>query len=59
MLVTNAFSFLYPQVKNKPCVHWDYAFILEYSTVANNKYYSNKFIFLVVLNRDSAQLVIC
>jgi hypothetical protein len=33
MLVTNFFFF--SQIKNKPCVHWTYAFILEFSTVAN------------------------
>jgi hypothetical protein len=27
--------FFYPQFKNKPCFHWAYAFILEFSTVAN------------------------
>jgi hypothetical protein len=59
MLVTNAFSFLYPQVKNKPCVHWEYAFILVHSTVANSKYYSDNFNFWVVLNGVSAELVFC
>jgi hypothetical protein len=32
--------FCYPQVKNKPCVYWAYAFILELSTVANTWLYT-------------------
>jgi hypothetical protein len=36
MRVTNSF-FYNPQVKNKPCIHWAYMFILEYSTIVNNK----------------------
>ncbi len=32
-------SFFYPQVKNKPCVHRAYAFILEFSTVTNSNIY--------------------
>jgi hypothetical protein len=34
--------FFYPQVKNKPCVHWADAFILEFCTVAN-RYYTPRF----------------
>jgi hypothetical protein len=33
MFVTNLF--FYPQVKNKPCVYWAYAFIFEFNTIAN------------------------
>ncbi len=36
MLVTN--SFFYPQVKQKQCVNWAYAIILEFSTVANRRH---------------------
>jgi hypothetical protein len=41
MLVTNSF-FYYLLVKNKPCVYWAYAFILEYSTITKNSYLYNK-----------------
>jgi hypothetical protein len=35
MLVTNLP--FYPQVKNKPCVHWAYVFIFLFSTVTNRE----------------------
>jgi hypothetical protein len=35
MLMINPIFYL--QVKNKPCVHWGYAFILEHSIIANRK----------------------
>ncbi len=40
--------FYYPQVKNKPCVHWAYAFFLELATVANT--YGNYFSLIYNVN---------
>jgi hypothetical protein len=48
MQVTDSF-FYYFQVKNKPYIHWTYAFIREFSTVKNSQFQQLMILISVIL----------